>query len=187
MSEIKSLIEKQNTFFANIEKLFKGLSKSNFVAATVQTSDGKTLYYDGELATGTKIFMDEAMTQPAPDGVHELADGTKVTTANGEVTEVMAKEADETAAIKAELEAEKAKVAALEAEKKTLVESQAATDKTVAELQTQFAAMKKAFTTGADTFAVAGGDPKGGNPAKPLSWKDQVIEQRKAKAEAAKK
>ena len=47
-----------------------------------------TVYYDGDLAVDAMVWMDEAMTQPAPDAEHKLADGTIVVTVGGKVTEV---------------------------------------------------------------------------------------------------
>ncbi len=50
--------------------------------------DGTDVYHDGVLAVGTKLYVDEEMTLTAPDGDHELEDGTTVTVAGGEVTAV---------------------------------------------------------------------------------------------------
>jgi hypothetical protein len=50
--------------------------------------DGITVYWDGDFGMGTAIFMDEALTQPAPDADHVLEDGTIVTTKDGVVTEI---------------------------------------------------------------------------------------------------
>ena len=50
--------------------------------------DGITVYWDGEFGMGTAIFIDEALTQPAPDADHVLEDGTIVTTVDGKVTEI---------------------------------------------------------------------------------------------------
>lgn len=50
--------------------------------------DGVTVYWDGEFGMGTAIFVDEALTQAAPDAEHVLEDGTIVTTQGGLVVEI---------------------------------------------------------------------------------------------------
>ncbi len=50
--------------------------------------DGITVYWDGEFGMGTAIFIDEALTKPAPDADHVLEDGTIVTTKDGAVVEI---------------------------------------------------------------------------------------------------
>lgn len=62
-----------------------------------KTSDGVVVVWDGELGTGTPLFViDEAGTQQAaPDGEHSLEDGTVVTTAGGLVVTVAPKEQEE--------------------------------------------------------------------------------------------
>lgn len=61
--------------------------------AQATLADGTSVWYDGELAVGTALFIDEAMTMPAPDAEHELEDGTIVVTVDGAVTEVRPVEA----------------------------------------------------------------------------------------------
>jgi len=55
---------------------------------TAVLKDGTTVYWDGEFGMGTIIYIDEALTQKAPDADHVLEDGTVVTTANGAVIEI---------------------------------------------------------------------------------------------------
>lgn len=50
--------------------------------------DGTAVYWDGEFGMGTIIYMDDALTQLAPDADHVLEDGTIVKTVNGEVVEI---------------------------------------------------------------------------------------------------
>lgn len=57
--------------------------------------DGATVYWDGEFGMGTAIFIDEALTQPAPDAEHVLEDGTIVTTEGGLVVEIQAPAVEE--------------------------------------------------------------------------------------------
>lgn len=57
--------------------------------------DGVQVWWDGEFGMGTAIFMDEAMTQPAPDGEHTLEDGTIIRTESGLVAEIKVAEIEE--------------------------------------------------------------------------------------------
>jgi hypothetical protein len=59
-------------------------------------ADGTIVAWQGELAEGTPLFVvaEEGQT-PAPDGRHELSDGSYVTTAEGVVTEIESAAAEE--------------------------------------------------------------------------------------------
>jgi len=57
--------------------------------------DGVTVYWDGDFGMGTAIFIDEALTQPAPDADHVLEDGTVVTTKDGKVVEIQVSAVEE--------------------------------------------------------------------------------------------
>jgi len=75
--EIAALKESQNNLETQLSPMF----------SEVNTTDGKKLSYEGELEVGTAIMVvDAAGLTPAPDAVHELEDGTKVTTVGGIVT-----------------------------------------------------------------------------------------------------
>ena len=75
--EIAALKESQNKLETQLSPMF----------SEVNTTHGKKLYYEGELQVGTAIMeVDAAGLTPAPDAVHELEDGTKVTTVGGIVT-----------------------------------------------------------------------------------------------------
>jgi hypothetical protein len=65
--------------------------------ANVMRTDGVAIYYEGtELVLGeTKLFLDEAMTEPAPDGEHLLEGGIKVTVLDGVLTEMVEVEEEE--------------------------------------------------------------------------------------------
>ena len=71
--------------------------------------DGTIVMWEGELATGTALFVvDEQGTQmPAPDGEHKLEDGTIVSTAGGLVVTVTPADAEEEAEIEVEVEDKK--------------------------------------------------------------------------------
>jgi len=62
------------------------MKKLKFASATLQ--DGTVVYYDGELAVGTAVFLDEALTEKAPDADHVAEDGTIVVTVDGIITEI---------------------------------------------------------------------------------------------------
>jgi hypothetical protein len=62
------------------------MKKLEFASATLQ--DGTVVYYDGELAVGTAVFLDEALTEKAPDADHVAEDGTIIVTVDGVVTEI---------------------------------------------------------------------------------------------------
>lgn len=67
---------------------------------TAVLKDGVTVYWDGEFGMGTAIFIDEALTQPAPDADHVLEDGTIVTTQGGKVVEIQVSSVEEDASKK---------------------------------------------------------------------------------------
>lgn len=53
-------------------------------------ADGKTIVYcENELEIGGKVFIDEAMETPAPDGEHTFADGRKIVVEGGIVKEII--------------------------------------------------------------------------------------------------
>jgi hypothetical protein len=61
----------------------------------IKTNEGVALYYDGEVAVGTAIFTDEAMTVVAPEGAHMLEDGRVITLDNAGVILSIAEETPE--------------------------------------------------------------------------------------------
>lgn len=66
--------------------------------------DGVQVYWDGDFGMGTAIFIDEALTQPAPDADHVLEDGTIVTTKDGKVVEIQVPSIEEGEELAAEEE-----------------------------------------------------------------------------------
>lgn len=73
--------------FARLDNKISGIRKKLFHNTKGTTPDGVTLYWDGELAEGTPVFADEALTLPAEDGDYEI-DGQLVTVEAGLVTVV---------------------------------------------------------------------------------------------------
>lgn len=58
-----------------------------------KTKEGVMVQYEGELKEGTALMVvAESGATPAPDGTHELEDGTKVSTVAGVITKVEAVE-----------------------------------------------------------------------------------------------
>lgn len=62
---------------------------------SAKLKDGVTVYWDGEFGMGTTIYIDEALTQLAPDADHVLEDGTIVTTEAGKVVEIQVSSVEE--------------------------------------------------------------------------------------------
>ncbi len=146
MSELKEEIK---AGFASMEKTFLNLFKGRKVNATVKTTEGIDIYFDGALEVGSKVFVNAEMTEPAPDGVHTYEDKL-YTVAGGVVTNVEeisdTKTPEQVAAAKiAELEAQ---VAAKDAE---LITAKKETETILAQantLKTEFVALKSAIETG---------------------------------------
>jgi hypothetical protein len=67
--------------------------------ANVMRNDGVAIYYQGpELVVGeTALWLDEAMTEPAPEGEHILEGGIKVTIVDGVLAEMVEIEVEEEA------------------------------------------------------------------------------------------
>jgi hypothetical protein len=72
--------------------------KKTIKLGTAVLKDGINVYWDGDFGMGTAIFIDEALTQPAPDADHVLEDGTIVTTKDGLVVEIQVSSIEEDAA-----------------------------------------------------------------------------------------
>lgn len=167
---------------ANLTNEFKNLLKGKIVNETTKTSEGVDIYFEGELMVGSKVFLDESMTTPAPDGVHTV--GTKVfTVADGVVTEETevgeaVNEAEVAAAKIAELEANNAakdaELQAVKAEKETLIAN-------VAKLQTEFVNFQNKIVTGGENIFNVAPQDKQSTPAK-TDVMSQVLELRKSKS-----
>lgn len=62
--------------------------------ADVDGEDNGSLYTDGELAQGSEVFFDEALTETAADGEYEAQDGRTITVAAGVVESIADGEGD---------------------------------------------------------------------------------------------
>ncbi len=84
-STVNHLVNRLN----NLIKDFSGDSSSQPKASNKSLADNSgDLYFDGDLAIGTNVYSDDAMTIAAPDGDYEFEDGTTITVANGAITDV---------------------------------------------------------------------------------------------------
>lgn len=148
MDILKSLTEFENRITALLKPKFKN--------ETTKTSEGVDVYFEGELAVGSKLFTDEALTVPAPDGVHTVGE-KKYTVKDGVVTSE-----EEVAAVAdaATLQAEVDKLKAQLAEKETAIANKASElTKVTAEkaeaieavktVSAEFVNLKAQFVTGA--------------------------------------
>ena len=101
----------------DFENRITALLKPKFKNETTKTSEGVDVYYEGVLAVGSKLFTDESLSVPAPDGVHTIGD-KKYLVKDG----VVASEEDlEAAADVSALKAENEKLKAQLAEKETAI------------------------------------------------------------------
>ena len=96
--------------------------------ASVELSEGGSVYFDGDLTEGVAVFSDEAMESPSADGEYMLADGRAIVVGDGVVSEVKAASAepDEEPENK-EVAALNAKVEALETANAEILANQAKT------------------------------------------------------------
>ena len=87
-AEIKSGFEKLETLLNSVVNMFKAKVK----ALAVTLKDGVTVHVKTEAeiaATGDEVYMEEEFVTPAPDGAHELEDGTIIMTEAGKITEII--------------------------------------------------------------------------------------------------
>jgi len=179
VTKTETYMNKVETFIANKFKEFKAEIQSIVKPASTnemkETSEGVKVYYDGSLEVGTKVFADEAMTVPAPDGVHTV-DTTKYTIVGGVVTE-----SEEVVADKTEVEVANEKIAELTAQlaaKEGEVTAAVAAKEVelTAKFEEKFTAFKGTFFTGEKLNPAFEQIIKSDNaPAPAKSWKDEVI------------
>jgi preprotein translocase subunit YajC len=64
---------------------------------SAKLADGTEVMWEGDLSEGSAIMVvsEDGNQMPAPDAVHELEDGTKITTVGGLVTAIEGKEKEE--------------------------------------------------------------------------------------------
>jgi ATP-dependent Clp endopeptidase proteolytic subunit ClpP len=140
--------------FKAIEEALTGAEPKNFVEPL---ADGMTIVYgDGELEVGKEAYLDEAMTEHAPEGEHALAAGKIIVVdAAGVIIEIRDIEAAATeptepteaeakvAELTAQVDALVAEITALK-EEKEIVETASADFK--AKMEKEFKALKSTIT-----------------------------------------
>lgn len=91
MNETSKITEAIEKGFLTLKELFTRKESTKVTLATAMLADGETqVEYEGELAEGTALFVvvPDGDNVPAPDGSHELEDGTVVMTEGGLVTSI---------------------------------------------------------------------------------------------------
>jgi hypothetical protein len=90
--------------FEKIKTLLFGEQKMS----DAKLSDGTIIQWEGDLSEGTalNVVAEDGNTIPAPDAVHELEDGTKITTLGGLITAIESKEVEEEEEMKEEMASE---------------------------------------------------------------------------------
>jgi len=138
------------TGLKNLLKDFNNeLDTSPKAANKTLSGDAGELYFDGDLAEGTAVYSDDAMTLTAADGEYEFEDGTTITVTDGLVTDVVqpndgAGTNDEPAG-KATIAALRKKLALLKAEKQEL-------EKAMTESETVLNSASKALQLARSTY-----------------------------------
>jgi hypothetical protein len=126
----------------NLVKDFNNDAPDMMAASKTLSGDDGDLYFDGDLAEGTALFTDEAMTIPAADGDYQFEDGTAITIADGLVTDITQPSdgagVNDDPSGKAVLASLRKKLAALKAEKQEL-------ETALAESETVMASASKAL------------------------------------------
>jgi len=88
VSEIKE-VEAEEVEEEATEEVEEEMETEVVEMANVMRTDGVAIYYEGtELVEGTALYLDEAMTEPAPDGPHELEGGLMVVIEDGKLASV---------------------------------------------------------------------------------------------------
>jgi len=123
--------------FAKIRKLIFGDEK---VFANAKLMDGTVVQWEGDLKEGSPIMViaEDGNMMPAPDAIHELEDGTKITTVGGLVTSIEAKKEEVKVEDEAASEFEQMFAAHLETFN-SLIERLAALESKVAAYDSNFA------------------------------------------------
>lgn len=185
---------KQNTM--EIEKKFEAFETSllqkitnlftpKIKAEMKKTSEGVEIFYEGDIAIGTSLWLDEAKTQPAPNGVHTI-DGVEYEVADGKIAKVV-ESSEDVSALKAEVEALKAELKAKEdalknstTEAETLKAQIAEANTAIEEVKTEFKNFKAEIITGGEPAKPNDQPFKGDKTAKP-NMVNAVLEYRKNK------
>jgi hypothetical protein len=143
-----------------IDKI-KNLIKFGTVEAKFEQAklaDGTIIQWEDDLGEGTAIMVvgEDGNVMPAPDAVHELEDGTMVTTVGGLVTKIEAKKEEEVIEEEMAAEPNPEFIKHLE-DFKMMVERMTAIENKLAEYESKFSAItetvKNTETSTSDKFA----------------------------------
>jgi hypothetical protein len=143
-----------------IDKI-KNLIKFGTVEAKFEQAklaDGTIIQWEDDLGEGTAIMVvgEDGNTMPAPDAVHELEDGTMVTTVGGLVTKIEPKKEEEVIEEEMAAEPNPEFIKHLE-DFKMMVERMTAIENKLAEYESKFSAItetvKNTETSTSDKFA----------------------------------
>lgn len=93
MENVSETLKKNNDLLTQVGTFFKNLvtppkDEVDPTNSSIQLEDESYIYFDGELAVGTMVFSDEAMTISAMDGDHTLMDGRTITVSEGSVSNI---------------------------------------------------------------------------------------------------
>ena len=174
-----------NLIIAALEKFEKLISgKGKILNTTIKTTEGIDIYFEGELMEGTKVFLDEAMTTPAPAGVHTIDGKLYTIDDTGTVVKVEDVAANTMAAKDAEITALKEQIAALKGDVTVAKAETETANNNLKAIETEFVALKQVIVTaGKDTPPAPINRDEDGKFAKKTPM--QIIAEKRA--EAAKK
>lgn len=136
----------QLNWFNKLESMIKNLMPKVKNEMT-KTSEGVEIWYEGTLEVGTKIYTDESMTTPAPDGVHTIGNAEAMVN-GGVVTELKEVASSNEEALKAEIETLKASIAASNAAKSEAEAKLTVLAESVNELSNEIVNFKKVVIGG---------------------------------------
>ena len=171
--------------FTGIQKILAQIKKAIFKNAMAVTSEGVTVYYEGDvLAVGTVVYLDEAMTEVAT-GVHTVNDLKVTLDDNGvvltlEEVEVVEDELTQANAKIAELQAALDAANSVVAEKETVIEETKTNIEVLAKKVNEF---ETKLVTGANFKAQGSQHEKTDVPTAPLSNGEKLLAYRAAKAQ----
>ncbi|RKD19010.1 hypothetical protein BCY91_14125 [Pelobium manganitolerans] len=114
-SPLKSILAKIKAVFAEEES-------GEVTVQSTMLDNGAVIYHDGDLAVGTAVFVDEALTEAVEDGDYVTEAGNTITVADGSVAEIVdASEEETTEELQARVQALEEENRALKAENTTAV------------------------------------------------------------------
>lgn len=138
--ELKKEVGGLKTVLANIDKKIAGLFKKQFKNEAVVTVDGATIYVDGSVDVGSKVYTDEAFTVAHPDATVKI-DNKEIIIKDGAIESVV--EVETVEALQAKLAEANATIETLKSEVQSKVATEQETETIVAEIKKEFVAMSE--------------------------------------------